>query len=200
MLLSGKLFRLEIVWSNSINLLNYPISLSSVIWFIFFSRWRFYLLPLSASGGRMKGEQCSLLYRSRHFHTWTRIPSNTRVHLDVYPLLLGMSVTSSLFGPTGSNPAWQCPLEIFGPSSDQPSWLKLPLTYYWLIVNFHLNYCSLPSTSLSSELRNSRTAKRKHDDFILALDSWVYHHTWEILKIEMHCDMKRNYLYSKLLQ
>jgi len=32
----------------------------------FFSRWRFYLLPLTASGGRTKSEQCSLLYRSGH--------------------------------------------------------------------------------------------------------------------------------------
>jgi len=31
---------------------------------------------------------------------------NTRVHLDVHPFLLGMSITS-LFNPLGSNPAEQ---------------------------------------------------------------------------------------------
>jgi len=102
-----------------------------------------------------------------------------------------MSV-ASLCSPPGSNPAWQCPLEIFGPSSDQPFWLNIPLTYYWLIVNFHLNYCSLSSTSPSSELRNSRTVKRKHDDFKLALSNWVHTYTWISLQTEMHCDMKRN--------
>jgi len=37
------------------------------------------------------------------------------------------------------------------------------------MVNFHLSYYSLPSGSPSSELRNSRAVKRKHDDFISAL-------------------------------
>ena len=36
---------------------------------------------------------------------------NTRVHLGVYPFLLGMSVTS-LCSPLGSNPAWQWSLKI----------------------------------------------------------------------------------------
>jgi len=36
---------------------------------------------------------------------------NTRVHLVVYPFLLGMSVTS-LCSPLGSNPAWQWSLKI----------------------------------------------------------------------------------------
>ena len=99
---------------------------------------------------------------------------NMRVHFDICPLLLGMSV-ASLSSPPGSHPAWQSPLEIFGPSSDQPFWLNIPLTYYWLIVNFHLNYCSLLSTSPSSEQRNSRTVKRKHDYFKLAIRQLSIH-------------------------
>jgi len=58
---------------------------------------------------------------------------------------------------------------LFDPSWDQPFWLNISLTYHWLIANLHLNYCSVPSTSPSSEQRNSRTVKRKHDDFKLAI-------------------------------
>jgi len=85
-----------------------------------------------------------------------------------------MSV-ASLCSLPGSNLAWQCLLEIFGPSSDQPFWLNIPLTYYWLIVNFHLNYCSLPSTSPSSAQRSSRTVKRKQVDFKLAIRQLSIH-------------------------
>ena len=46
--------------------LSCSISLSPVNWFTFFSRWRFYLLPLTTSGDRIKGEQCSLLCRNGH--------------------------------------------------------------------------------------------------------------------------------------
>jgi len=60
-------------------------------------------------------------------------------------------------------------LAIFDPSSDQPFWLNIPLTYNRLIANLHLNYCSMPSTSLSSEQCNSRTVKRKPNDFKLVI-------------------------------
>jgi len=60
-------------------------------------------------------------------------------------------------------------------SSDQPFWLNIPLTYHWLIANLHLNYCSVPRTSLSSEQRNSRTVKRKHDDFKLEIRQLSIH-------------------------
>jgi len=46
---------------------------------------------------------------------------NTRVHLDMHPFLLGMSI-ASLCSPLGSNAAWQRSLKnYFGPSPDQPS-------------------------------------------------------------------------------
>ena len=41
------------------------------------------------------------------------------------------------------------------------------------MVSFRLSYHSLPSASPSSELRNSRTVKRNHDDFNSVLADWV---------------------------
>jgi len=57
------------------------MNLDSVIGITFLSRWRFYLLLLSASWGRLKGEQCSFSCRSRHFYTWA-IPLEN--HYDAY--------------------------------------------------------------------------------------------------------------------
>jgi len=45
------------------------MNLDSVIGTTFFSRSRFYLVPLSDSGGRIEGEHCSFPCRSGHFHT-----------------------------------------------------------------------------------------------------------------------------------
>jgi len=50
---------------------------------------------------------------------------------------------------------------------------KQQLWKFWLMVNFHLSYYSLPRTSPSSEMRNSRAVKWKHDDFKSALADWV---------------------------
>ena len=93
--------------------------------------------------------------------------------------LLGMSVTS-LRSPLKSNPAWQRSLtkllwSFFG------SALLTELTFDWmqqhlkflLMVNFRLSYHSLPSALPSSEQRNSRAVKRKHDDFNSVLADWV---------------------------
>ena len=71
--LSGTLFRIKTcLWINFITFVCCTSS-NSVNWFTLFSHWRFYLLSLTTSGGRMEGEQCSLLYRSGHFHTWLRV-------------------------------------------------------------------------------------------------------------------------------
>ena len=75
--------------------------------------------------------------------------------------------------------------------------------YYWLIVNFHLNYCSLPGASPSSELRNSRTVQRKHNDFKLAIRQLSIHLYMSIfIDRNALCHEKKIefYLYNILLE
>jgi len=64
--------------------LNCCMILDSVIGTTFFSRSRFYLVPLSGSGGRMESEQCFFPCCSGHFHTWA-IPFTPlgRVHIFI---------------------------------------------------------------------------------------------------------------------
>jgi len=110
---------------------------SPVYWFTLFSCWRFYLLPLTTSGGRIKGEQCSLLCRSgrttlgweshefsQHACTPWCVPVPAR-HVDCIPLQSAW-VEPSLAAVIKN---------YFGPSSDQPSWLNLLSTEYSNIRN-----------------------------------------------------------------
>ena len=85
---------------------------------------------------------------------------------------------------------------IFGPSSDQ----SFDWTYFRLItVTFAIPTDNrLPPellllASWSSELRNSRAVKWKHNDFNSVLADWVCIYYRVYLQLEMHCDLKRKW-------
>jgi len=70
---------------------------------------------------------------------------NTRVHLVVYPFLLGVSVTS-LCSPLGLNPAWQWSLNIslillrISPVGWTHSWSKTATLKYLINDKFPLEF------------------------------------------------------------
>ena len=107
-LLSGKLFRIKTCLWQILSPLICCTSPSPVNWFTLFSRWRFYLLPLTTSRCRIKGEQCSLLCRRRRATLgWESLESSQYACTSwCTPFLLGMLI-ASFCNPLGSNPASQ---------------------------------------------------------------------------------------------
>jgi len=114
-LLSGKLFRLKLCsWLYSICFIKllYESEFSQLVYFLQplkvlppsayrlgwpYRRWAVLLFVPLWTFPHLGASHMKLLYM--------------RVHLRVYPFLLGMSVTS-LCSPLGSNPAWQWSLTI----------------------------------------------------------------------------------------
>jgi len=113
---SGKLFRLKLcLWLNSICFVKllYKSEFNRLVYFLQplkvlpsyayrlgwpYKRWAMLLFVPLLTFPHLGSSHMKLL--------------NTRVHLGVYPFLLGMSVTS-LCSPLGSNPAWQWSLKIY---------------------------------------------------------------------------------------
>jgi len=83
---------------------------------------------------------------------------NTRVHLDVHPFLLGMSI-ASLCSPFGSNSAWQRSLKttlvLLQISPLDWTYFRLKTATFEILINFRVNNHSLPG-------RNSLAVKREH--------------------------------------
>ena len=107
---------------------------------VYFSRGRFYLLPLSASGGRMKDEHCSFLYRSRHFYTWANSlwTSLGRVHISICARFCSACRLHPFAARLDRIQLGSKSLEIFGLSSDQFFWLNLLLTHSQSIAKPYL--------------------------------------------------------------
>jgi len=158
--LSGKLFRIKTcLWLKSISV--YLLSKSSQL-VALFSRWRFYLLPLITLGGRIKGVQCSLLYRSGHTTLgWGSHESSQHACIPWY----------------ASVPAWHVDC-----ISLQSAWVKLSLaavikkttlallrispldwTYFWLkTATFKILINELPpELSLFAACRATQLASRE---------------------------------------
>jgi len=173
-------------------LLSCSTSPSSIEWFIFFSRWRFYLLPLTASGGRIKGEQCSFLYRSGHFHTWARVTWNSQ-HACT-PWCIPVPARHVGYMPTWIESSLAVVIKnIFGPSSDQSfdwTYFRLMTVTFAIPTDNRLPPELLLLASWSSELRNSRAVKWKHNDFNSVLADWVCIYLSSIFTV-------RNALWSK---
>jgi len=122
---------LECVYHQLLLSLSCCISLSPVNWFTFFSRWRFYLLPLTTSGGRIIGEQCSLLYRS------------SRTTLGWESFEFSQHACTSWCASVSSSACWLHPFVArldriqLGSGHEQLSWsfsgssLLIALTFYW---------------------------------------------------------------------
>ena len=153
--LSGKLFRLKLyLWLDSICFVkllyksefNQSILLSSAV-----EGFTFFRLPPREAVGKVSNAPFCTAADVPHLGASHMKLLNTRVHLGVYPFLLGVSVTS-LCSPLGSNPAWQWSLNIslillwISPVGWTNFWLKTA-TFEILItvmINFCLNYHPLP--------------------------------------------------------
>jgi len=126
--LSGKLFRIKTcLWPN-------PISVcctSPVNWFTFFSRWRFYLLPLTTSGCRIKGEQWALLCRrGRATLGWESLTSSQHARTSWCAPVPAQHVDCIPLQSAWVEPSLAAVIKTyFGPSPDQP--LLTELTFDW---------------------------------------------------------------------
>jgi len=126
--LSGKLFRIKTcLWPN-------PISVcctSPVNWFTFFSRWRFYLLPLTTSGCRIKGEQWALLCRrGRATLGWESLTSSQHARTSWCAPVPAQHVDCIPLQSAWVEPSLAAVIKTyFGPSPDQS--LLTELTFDW---------------------------------------------------------------------
>jgi len=111
----------------------------------------------------------------------------TRVHLGVWPFLLGMSVTS-LCSPFGSNPAWQWSLKIslillrISPVDSTNSWLKTA-TFENLINDKFLPELPSLAALIETQITSNETW------------AWQYHSLWAYrinayLLIEYICKLR----------
>jgi len=155
------------VYDQSLTPLICCASPSSVNWFTLFSRWRFYLLPLTTSGGRMKGEHCSLLCRSGHT---TRVRITWIFSTRVYTLLYARSCSACrlhLFAVRLdriqlSSGHKKLPWFLF--ESTPLDWtyfrLKTATFKFWSMINLRLSRRSSPR----GPERNLLGVKCDHDD------------------------------------
>ena len=149
------------------------------------------LLPLTTSGGRIKGEQCSLLCRSgRTTLGWESLESSQHACTPWCA-----PVPARHVGCISLQSAWVEPSlaavikNYFGPSLDQSSWLNLLSTEnstiwkFWLMINFRLNYLSLPRAaernSLGAQLTRSATRQERNVSMAMSVQ-------YRQIKTDMH--------------